>query len=131
MASSTKTTKESNKNTKDSRKSQGLPLANRILGPNTVGNQQYVPEPFTEEQRRISQPHVLIPISIFGKTHAMLGPLSNPNVDPDRLKEVFPTYHRYKPIVCVKKLKVSEKTHTEENLTQIIRVTFRPMNPLT
>lgn len=91
MASSTKITKDSAKNTKDSRKSQGLPLSNKILGPNTVGNQPYVPEPLTEEQMMIFQIQVLIPISISGKTHAMLGPLSNPNDDPDRLKEFCPT----------------------------------------
>lgn len=95
MASSTKITKESNKNTKDSKKSQSLPLADKILGPNTMGNQQYVPKPLTEEQRIIFQSQVLIPISISGKTHAMQGPLSNPNVDPDRLKEFSPTYQRY------------------------------------
>lgn len=75
MASSKKITKKSNKNTKDSRKSRSLPLADKILGPNTVGNQKYVPEPLTEEQRMIFQSQVLIPISISGKTHAMLGPM--------------------------------------------------------
>lgn len=115
MASSGKSTKESTKNTKDSKKSQGLPLADKILGPNTMGNQQYVPEPLTEEHRRIFQSHVLIPMFIFGKTHAMLGPLSNPNVDHNKLKEFFQTYHRYKPIACAKKPKVGDETHTEEN----------------
>lgn len=53
MASSAKTTKESTKNTKDSKKSSGLPLVDKILGPNIVGNQQYVPKPLAKEQRRI------------------------------------------------------------------------------
>lgn len=44
----------------------------------------------------------------------MLGPLSNPNVDPDRLKEFFPTYQRYKPIACVKKPNINEEIHIEE-----------------
>lgn len=105
MASSAKATKESTKNIKESKKSQDLPLADRIFGPNTVGNQQYVPEYFTEEQ-------ILIPISIYGKTHAIIGPLSTPNVDHDKLKEFFPTYNKYKPIACAKKLKVIEETHT-------------------
>lgn len=63
----------------------------------------------------IFQSQVLIPISISGKTHAMLGPLSSPNFDPDRLKEFSPTYHRYKPIACVKKPKANKETHTDEN----------------
>lgn len=115
MASSTKIIKESNKNTKDSRKSQTLPFADKILGPNTMGNQQCVLEPLTEEQRMIFQSQILIPISIYGKTHAMLGPLSNLNVDPNRLKEFSPTYHRYKPITCLKKPKANEETHIDEN----------------
>lgn len=46
----------------------------------------------------------------------MLGPLSNPNVDHDKLKEFFQTYHKYnKHIACTKKPKVNEETHTEEN----------------
>lgn len=49
MVSSAKTTKELTQNTKDFKKSPGLPLADKILGPNTVGNQQYVPEPLTKE----------------------------------------------------------------------------------
>lgn len=103
MASSAKTTKESTKNTKDAKKSQGLPLVDKILGPNNVGNQQYVPEPLIEEQRRIFQSQVLILIYISSKTHVMLGPLLNLNVDHSKLKEFFPNYHRYKPIACAKK----------------------------
>lgn len=95
MASCIKITKDSTKNTKDSRKSQGLPLSDKILGPNIVGNQQYVPEPLNEEQRMIFQSQVLIPISISGKKHTMLRPLPNPIFDPDRLKDLFPAYHRY------------------------------------
>lgn len=45
----------------------------------------------------------------------MLGPLSNPNVDHSKLKEFFPTYHKYKSIACAKKTKVGDETHTEEN----------------
>lgn len=45
----------------------------------------------------------------------MLGPLSNPNVDPDRLKDFFPTYHRYKPIACIKKPKVNEENPNPDN----------------
>lgn len=131
MTSFTKITKESNKSTKDSKKTQGLPLADKILCPNTMGNQQYVPEPLTEEQRIIFQSQVLIAISISGKTHAMLGPLSNPNVDPDRLKEFFPTYHRYKPIACIKKPKVNVETHTEENPNPDNQGNLRPRNPST
>lgn len=46
----------------------------------------------------------------------MLGPLSDPNVDHNNLNEFFPTYHRYKPIACVKKPKASDKIYTDENL---------------
>lgn len=49
-----------------------LPLFATLSGPVMVGNQQYIPKPKTEEQRRIYASQVLIPISIFGKTHAYL-----------------------------------------------------------
>lgn len=115
MTSSIKTTKESTKNTKDSKKSSSLPLADKILDPNTVDNQQYVPEPLIEEQRRIFQSRILIPIFISGKTQDMLGPLSDLNADHSKLKEFFPTYHRYKPITYAKKTKASDEIHIDEN----------------
>lgn len=97
MTSSTKTTKESTKDTIESRKSSGPALVHKVLGPNVMGNQQYTPEPPHDElKRKIYQSHVLIPIFVSGKTHVMLGPLSDINANPDSLREFFPAYHRYK-----------------------------------
>lgn len=96
MESSTKTTKDSSKATKESRKSSGVAPVHKVLGPTDMGNQQYVPEPpLAEEKRRIYQSRVLIPISVSGKTHAMLGPLLDATVNLDSRRDFFPTYHCY------------------------------------
>lgn len=71
MVSSTTINKKSSKKTHESKKTFGLLPVHKILGPHVVGNQKIVPELFTEEQRRIYQSQVLIPISITGKAHAM------------------------------------------------------------
>lgn len=81
-----------------------------------MGNQQYIPEPpLVEEKRRIYQSQVLIPISISGKTYAMLGPLSYTTTNPDSLKEFFPTYHHYKPIDNGEKPRANDEIEIAEN----------------
>ena len=55
-----------------------------LSAPLAVGNRQYIPEPQTEEQCRIYNSQVLIPVSISKKTYA--------------LSEFFPSYHKCKPI---------------------------------
>lgn len=59
--------------------------------------------------------HVLIPISVSGKTHAILGPLSDTTANPDSLREFFLTYHRYKPLSNRNKPKASDEIETAEN----------------
>lgn len=78
-----------------------------------MGNQQYIPEPKTEEHRRIYESQVLIPITVSGKNHAFFGPLPNLNIEPRRLRNFFPTYHKRKPIGQAKRLR-AEKTATAE-----------------
>lgn len=72
-------------------------------------------ELFTKEQRQIYQSRVLIPISITSKTHAMLGPPSDLTIDPEKLKQFFPTYCRYKPITNTRKPRACDEIHTDEN----------------
>lgn len=55
-----------------------------------------------EENARIWKSQILILFSISNKTHAYLGPLYDANAKAERLKELFPSYHRTKPIVCSK-----------------------------
>lgn len=75
-----------------------LPIT-QIAKPSLVGNQEYVPEPpLLEEKRKIYQSQVLIPLFIAGKNHAYMGPFPDPNVDAEKLKKFFPTYHRTKPL---------------------------------
>lgn len=81
--------------------------------PVMVGNQQYIPEPRTEEQRRIYESQVLIPITVSRKNHALFGPLPNLNIEPSRLRDFFPTYHKCKPIGQAKRLR-TERTNTVE-----------------
>ena len=49
-----------------------LPPFTTLFAPMTVGNQQYIPEPKTEEQRRIYASQVLIPVSVSGKKSCII-----------------------------------------------------------
>lgn len=81
-----------------------LPLATILQSAIFVGNQEYVPElPNREKKLRIFKSQVLIMYSIAGKTHALMGPMSDPIVDIVKLRELFPSYHQSKPIVSIKK----------------------------
>lgn len=52
-----------------------------------VDNQQYIPKPKTEEQRKIYASQVLIPIPVSGKTYVLSGPLDNLDIEFSKLKE--------------------------------------------
>lgn len=122
METSSKTSKDINKATKTSVKSKApkkiseLPLFATLPIPVMVGNQQYIPEPKTEEQHRIYTSQVLVPIYVSGKTHALSGPLADLDTDFSKLKEYFPSYHKCKLIGQAKKPRV-ELTTTEEPKT--------------
>lgn len=45
----------------------------------------------------------MLPFSIAGKRHAMLGPTADLSADQEKLQQYFPTYDRYKPIGNVRK----------------------------
>lgn len=95
------TTSSKAKSTKESKDSR--PLSTRLQSPILNGNQQYVPEsPMQEENLRIYESHLLIPYSISGKPHALMGPLPDPSLDVVKLREFFPSYHQTKPIMSVK-----------------------------
>lgn len=76
--------------TKAPKKISELPPFTTLSAPLTVGNQQYIPEPKTEEQRRIYASWVLIPVSISGKNHALSGPLTDLDIDSSKLREYSP-----------------------------------------
>ncbi|XP_050885349.1 uncharacterized protein LOC127090291 [Lathyrus oleraceus] len=102
---------------KNSKKAQDLTLhpAHDLKGPMTIGNQQYVPEPPNEREKEcIYKSQVLIPVLVSGICHAMLGPLPNPDIKPDLLKDFFPTYFHTKPIGAGVKPQPQKKT-VEQN----------------
>ncbi|KAI5435214.1 hypothetical protein KIW84_021868 [Lathyrus oleraceus] len=73
MASKLKTSKDSK---------APLPLATRLQSSILVGNQECVPElPNQEHKLHIFKSQVLIHYSIYGKTHALMGQMSDPTVD--------------------------------------------------
>ena len=61
-----------------------------LCAPLVVGNRQYIPEPQTEEQRKIYTSQVLIPVSVSEKTYALSGPLADLDVDGSKLREFSP-----------------------------------------
>lgn len=63
----TKAIKVSIKHTKAPKKISDLPHFATLPSPVMMGNQQYIPEPRTEEQPRIYESQVLIPITVSGK----------------------------------------------------------------
>lgn len=81
---SSSTTTSKGKNTKESKDS--LPLATKLQSAILAGNQEYVLEPPNQEEKLwIFKSQVLIPYSIFGKTHALMGPMHDPSVDITKL----------------------------------------------
>ncbi|KAI5430164.1 hypothetical protein KIW84_034661 [Lathyrus oleraceus] len=84
--------------TKALKKISELPSLAILSAPLAVGNQQYIPEPKIEEQRRIYASQVLIPVYVSGKNHALYEPLADLDVDSSKLREFFPSYHKCKPI---------------------------------
>lgn len=116
METSSKISKDISKATKTSVKSKApkkiseLPPFATLPGPVMVGNQQYIPEPKIEEQRRIYASQVLIPIFVSSKTHALSGPLVDLDTDFSNLKEYFSSYHKCEPIGKARKPRVELTT---------------------
>ncbi|KAI5394598.1 hypothetical protein KIW84_061295 [Lathyrus oleraceus] len=98
MAISSKAPKEVSVAIKTTTAKTKAPKKISELPPLTVGNQQYIPEPKTEEQRRIYASQVRIPVSVSRKNHALSGPLTDLDIDSSKLREIFPYYHKCKPI---------------------------------
>ncbi|KAI5395201.1 hypothetical protein KIW84_061703 [Lathyrus oleraceus] len=114
MATSGKASKETIKAAKVSIKSTKVPQKISDFPPFTMlpgrvmrGNQQHIPEPKTEEQRKIYESQVLILVTVYGKTNALLVPLPDLNTDPNKLRDFFPTYQKCKPIELSKKHRAS------------------------
>lgn len=86
------------KNTKET-----LPLAHMLSFAIGIGNQEDVLEPLNyEENHQIYKSQVIIPYSIYGKTHALMGPMPDTYVVLTKIRDFFPSYHRTKPMVSVK-----------------------------
>lgn len=80
-----------------------LPMANMIPCITVVGNQEYISEPPNyEEKLRIYKSQVLIPFTISGTTHALMGPMHDPSEEVTKLRDFSPAYHRTKPLVSIK-----------------------------
>lgn len=81
-----------------------------------IGNAEYIPELEIEEQRRIYKSHVLLPFTLAGKPHAMLGHMADLSSNQENLKHHFPTYDRYnKPIGNRRKPISLDEVHDDEN----------------
>ena len=110
------------------KKQSSLPVVHKILGPKAVGNQQYIPEPpLEEEKRHIYQSQVLIPEPPLEKTRVIYGPLPDVSTNPLKLKYYFPTYHKYKPITGGRKPKYSNEVVGAEP-TSTIDTQAKPSN---
>ncbi|KAI5442394.1 hypothetical protein KIW84_011460 [Lathyrus oleraceus] len=104
------TNKPSSSQHSKKKQNPAFPPVHDLKVPMTIGNQQYVPEPPNEKEKDcIYKSQVLIPILVSGNCHAMLGPLPNLEIKPDRLKEFFPSYFHTKPIGAGRKPQPKEK----------------------
>lgn len=80
-----------------------LQLAHMLPSANVVGNQEYVPEPpHYEEKLCIYKSQIIIPDSISGNIHALMGPMCDPSVDLTKIMDFSPAYHMTKPVVSIK-----------------------------
>ncbi|KAI5410190.1 hypothetical protein KIW84_055608 [Lathyrus oleraceus] len=101
-----------------------LPPFTTLSAPLAVGNQQYMLEPKTEEQRIIYVSQVLIPVSVFGKNHALSRPLADLDIDSSKLRELFPSYHKCKPIRQAKNPRIGTTTIENPKASDVIDLRF-------
>lgn len=130
MATSSKASKETTKvdkvsikSTKVPKKISNLPPFAMLPGPVMRGT-QYIPEPRTEEQRKIYESQVLIHVTVSGKTNVVLGPLPDLNTDPSKLRDFLPTYHKCKPIGQAKKLRANTIKEPQSSTNEPIDLRF-------
>ncbi|KAI5411969.1 hypothetical protein KIW84_056871 [Lathyrus oleraceus] len=77
-------------------------MANMFPCATMIWNQECVLEPPNyEEKLHIYKSQVIIPYSIFEKTHALMGPMYDPYADRTSIKDFLPSYHRTKPLVSI------------------------------
>lgn len=110
--------------TKATKKISELPPFTILSAPITMGNQQYIPEPKMEEQRRIYASQVLIPVSVSGKNHALSGPLTDLDIDSSKLREYFSSYHKCKPIGQAKNPRTGITTIENPKASETINLRF-------
>lgn len=75
-----------------------LPPFAMLSAPFAVGYRQYIPEPQTEEQRKIYASQVIIVVSVSKITYALSRTLVYLDADASKLREFFPSYHKCKLI---------------------------------
>lgn len=98
---------------------ESFPRASKIAGPFISGNQEYVPKPLHQEEKaHIYQFQVLIPFYISGKTHGFMGPITDPKVDFEKLRDFFHVYQHTRPIASLKPKAtyVDETRQSKENV---------------
>lgn len=127
MATSSKAPKEASVSIKTTttrikapKKILELPPFTTLSAPLAVGNQQYIPEPKTEEHRIIYASQVLIPVYVSGKNHALSGPLTDLDIDSNKLRELFSSYHKCKPIGQAKNLRTGITTTENPKASEVI-----------
>ncbi|KAI5430211.1 hypothetical protein KIW84_034693 [Lathyrus oleraceus] len=127
MATSSKAPKEASVSIKTTatrikapKKILELPHFTTLSTPLAVGNQQYIPEPKTEEHHIIYASQVLIPVSVSRKNHALSGPLTDLDIDSNKLRELFPSYHKCKPIGKAKNLRTGITTTENPKASEVI-----------
>lgn len=78
------------------------PFAAELDAPLYVNDHTYILEPPMENGRRNLWYHAsLIPYSIVGSIHTFMGPLPRRIKKPHMLKDFFPTFPSYEPLVFV------------------------------
>lgn len=120
----TKAAKVSIKSTKVQKKISDIPPFAMLPGPVMRGNQQYIHDPRTGEQRKIYESQVLIPVTVSGKTNALLGSFPDLHPDPSKLRDFFSTYHKCKPIGHAKKLRASTTEESQSSTNEPTNLRF-------
>ncbi|XP_058772354.1 serine/threonine-rich protein adg2-like [Vicia villosa] len=76
----------------------------KLQTPMQMGNQEYIPNPNTAEERAIYASQVIIPFELSVKTYAFMGPLPGENSSPNKF---FPAYYKTRPLVS--KIKIDDE----------------------
>lgn len=68
-----------------------------------------------KKSKKTYRSQVFISLTIAGKTHMYMSPFPDPNVDAEKLKKFFPTYHRTKPLASKPETNNSQVKYVDIN----------------